>query len=67
MPLSSEVAPSDPKHIADPQHWLDRAEEALAKAATMHDPHAKFMMTNVAQTYLKLAKWATERQIEGKK
>jgi hypothetical protein len=56
-----EIAPPEPNHIDDPRHWLDRAEEARAKADLMADPEARDAMLGVATQYERLAHWAQER------
>ena len=58
---SPEIDAPDPSKINDPQHWLDRAEQARTKAKLMGDPAAREAMLGVARDYERLAEWARER------
>ena len=48
----------------DPRYWQNRAEEALAVAVQMTDPHTKAVMFSIAQDYEKLAQRAEQRAKE---
>jgi len=52
----------DAAHFNNPQHWLDRAEEARTVAGVMRDAVAKGMMLKIAEDYDKLAARASQRQ-----
>ena len=47
--------------LNEPQYWRNRAEEALALAVQMTDPHTKAVMFSIAQDYEKLAQRAELR------
>ncbi len=47
--------------IDDPEHWLERAEEARTIAEEMRDPQARLGMLAVAEGYERLAARAAER------
>jgi len=55
------IAPPSPRHISDPKHWRDRAEEARAMAERFGDPDAIATMFNVAEQYERLAVLAEAR------
>jgi hypothetical protein len=42
--------------LATARELRERAEEALAKAETFHDPEAKRMMRQIAATYQEVAR-----------
>jgi hypothetical protein len=44
------------KLIWNEDHWLDRAEEARAKAAGIRNPECRRIMTELAATYEHLAR-----------
>ena len=46
-------------------HWHQRAAEARAMAADIHDPEAKRAMLAVAENYEKIAKRAEAREAGG--
>ena len=46
----------DLKLLATARELRERAEEALAKAETFHDPEAKRMMRQIAATYEEVAR-----------
>ena len=48
--------------INNPQHWLDRAAEMRALAATMKDSETIAIMYRLADDYDKLADRAAQRQ-----
>ena len=48
--------------INNPQHWLDRAAEMRALAATMKDSETSAIMYRLADDYDKLADRAAQRQ-----
>jgi len=48
--------------INNPEHWMQRAQEARAMAAQMNDPISRAMMEGVAEDYEKLAKRAEDRR-----
>ena len=45
----------------DPDHWLERAENADRLAEEMSDPEAKRGMTAVAEAYRRIAQRAVRR------
>ncbi len=49
------------------KHWRDRADEARVHAEQLADPEAKRMMTDVANSYDKLAARAEERRLTDRK
>ena len=49
---------------SDPDHWRERADEALAQAAGMRDEWARWTLLQIAVGYDHLAKRAREERIE---
>jgi DNA-binding ferritin-like protein len=47
--------------VDDPEYWLKRAEEARTLADQMKDAHTRSLMLGIAESYDKIAKWATGR------
>ena len=47
--------------INDPEHWLQRAEEARTVADQMNDLQSKEAMLRIAEDYERLARRARER------
>jgi DNA-binding ferritin-like protein len=47
--------------VDDAEYWRKRAEEARTLAEQMKDTHTKSLMLGIAESYEKIAKWATER------
>jgi len=45
----------------DSQHWRNRAEEARAQAADMHDEGSRWQMLAIAAGYDRLARRAEQR------
>jgi hypothetical protein len=45
--------------------WQHMAEDARAMADNMHDPDAKQMMLEIADSYDRLAVWAAESNSRG--
>ena len=43
-------------------YWLERANEAAARADDMRDPWAKLTMLDIAESYMKLARKAAARE-----
>jgi hypothetical protein len=51
-----------PAHfINDPEHWLQRAEEARSIADQINDPQSKEAMLRIANDYERLAERAKQR------
>jgi hypothetical protein len=49
--------------LNDVKHWQERAEQARVHAEQMTDPKAKRVMLVIAESYERLAKDASERQL----
>jgi hypothetical protein len=52
----------DGKHLNDPRHWRDRAEEARILAGQMSDDLSRQTMLRVAEDYERLAIRAAQRR-----
>jgi len=52
------------KVFHDPQHWLDRAEEARSIATQIIDPISRRAMLQIAENYDSLARRAMQRLSE---
>jgi hypothetical protein len=48
--------------LRNSQYWLERAEEARARAEEMLDEEAQTLMLSIAQMYDRLAARASERE-----
>jgi hypothetical protein len=48
--------------IDEAQHRLHRADEARAIAAKMTNPEPKLVMSDIAECYVRLAKYAEQRR-----
>ena len=48
-------------YLNNPSHWLERAEETRAKAATLWNEEARQRMIRIAVEYERLASHAAER------
>jgi hypothetical protein len=46
---------------SEAERWRERAAEARAGAAEMHDPNARLVMLEIAENYERLAKYAEAR------
>ena len=51
--------------LNDPQHWLNRAEEARVQAEQMTSAETKRQMLEIAAGYLKMAENAEARARQG--
>jgi hypothetical protein len=51
----------------DPQHWLERANEARRAADQLTDPEAKQTMLSIADDYARLAERARMRMSKDSK
>lgn len=54
----SNISPSDPNKLYDPDHWRGKAVEARAKADEMGDDKARETMKNAARQYDQLVTMA---------
>ena len=51
-----------PQLINDSAHWKRRAQEARRLAERLDDPRAKATMTEIAESYERLAEMAAKQQ-----
>jgi hypothetical protein len=49
--------------IDDPEHWRQRAKESRALADQLDDPTAKQTLSEIAQSYERLAELAERRNV----
>lgn len=54
------------RHITQntPKFYLERAEEARARAGEMHDPEGRRIMLGIAESYKCLARYTREQAAE---
>ncbi len=57
MPPTSDPAPRPPEWQT-PEHWLNRAEEALTLAAQFTDPNVRANLISIAEGYRRMAEHA---------
>lgn len=53
---------SDADGLRSPRYWLDRADEAVTRAAEMRDADAETTMLEIARMYERMADFAVKRE-----
>jgi hypothetical protein len=63
----SAVPETTKRVLHDPQHWIERAEDARRLAAQILDPVPHSTMLEIAESYESLARWAADQSQEEQK